>query len=249
MRAGPDAPSNVSQGSPTDSPSDKSNTHSSPSAHATHTTHGSSFPFPITIPPSSHMPHPFNIDYQRESEREEPQSFSPPRPPSPPVPQQTPARPEPRHSNLLEDANSPTESVPFSVSDVYFRHSYSDYTDIDSRRESAVSTLPPHPPLPSSQPNTPPPYIVQRVLGMTPVTPHFPAARLAAGPATQSSSTIAERVLRPGTSPTTGSSSRAPYRMGSLIGPRPRPSTQSGSPNLQLPLQGSWNRGQRSGDQ
>ncbi|KAG1890148.1 hypothetical protein F4604DRAFT_650485 [Suillus subluteus] len=238
MHSGPDAPSTVSQGSQNESPSDKSNAHSSPSAHATHTTHGSSFPFPITIPPSSHMPHPFNIDYQRESEPEEPQSFSPPSPPSPSVPRQAQAPSEPRHSGLLSDADSPaspTESVPFSVSDVYFRHSYSDYTDIDSRRESAASTLPPHPPLPSSQPNTPPPYIVQRVLGMSPVTPNSPATRLAAGPASHSS---AGRVFRPGTSPL-GSSPRGPYRMGSLIGPRPRPST-SGSPNLRLPLQGSW---------
>lgn len=250
IRLGPDAPSTVSQGSQNESPSDKSNSHSSPSGHATHTTHGSSFPFPITIPPSPHMPHPFNIDYHRESEHEELQSFPPPRPPSPPVSRQLQV-PEPRHSGLPSDANSPTsptESVPFSVSDVYFRHSYSDYTDIDSRRESAVSTLPPHPPLPSSQPNTPPPYIVQRVLGMTPVTPHSLAARLAAGPASHSSSSIlAERAFRPGTSPL-GSSPRAPYRMGSLIGPRPRPST-SGSSNLRLPLQGSWSREKRSNDQ
>ncbi|KAG2342846.1 hypothetical protein BDR05DRAFT_963644 [Suillus weaverae] len=245
MRPGPDAPSTVSQGSHNESPSDKSNTHSSPSAHATHTTHGSSFPFPITIPPSSHMPHPFNINYQHE----ELQSFSPPRPPSPPVLRQAQVPSEPRHSGLPSDANSPTsptESVPFSVSEVYFRHSYSDYTDIDSRRESAASALPPHPPLPSSQPNTPPPYIVQRVLGMTPVTPHSPAARLAAGPASHSLSTIAERVFRPGTSPQ-GSSPRGPYRMGSLIGPRPRPST-SGSPTLRLPLQGSWSREKKSND-
>lgn len=241
MHSVPDAPSTVSQGSHNESPSDKSNAHSSPSAHATHTTHGSSFPFPITIPPSSHMPHPFNIDYQPESEPEELQSLSTPRPPSPPVPQQAQAPSEPRHSGLPPDANSPTsptESVPFSVSDVHFRHSYSDYTDIDSRRESVVSTLPPHPPLPSSQPNTPPPYIVQRVLGISPVTPHSPAARLAAGPAGHPSSTIAERVFRPGTSPV-GSPPRAPYRMSSLIGPRPPPSTP-GSPNLRLPLQGSW---------
>lgn len=246
IRPGPDAPSTVSQGSQNESPSDKSNSNSSPSAQATHTTHGSSFPFPITIPPSSHMPHPFNIDYQRDSEHEEIQSFPPPPPPSPPVPRQ-PQVPDPRHSGLPSDANSPTsptESVPFSVSDVYFRHSYSDYTDIDSRRESAASTLPPHPPLPSSEPNTPPPYIVQRVLGMTPVTPHSPAARLAAGPASHSSSMPAGRVFRPGTSPL-GSSSRAPYRMGSLIGPRPRPST-SGSSTLRLPLQGSWSREKRS---
>lgn len=248
MHSGPDAPSNVSQGSHNESPSDKSNAHSSPSGHATHTTHGSSFPFPITIPPSTHMPHPFNIDYQRESEHAELQSFSPPRPPSP-VPRQAQAT-EPRHSGLPSDANSPTsptESVPFSVSDVHFRHSHSDYTDIDSRRESAASTLPPHPPLPSSQPNTPPPYIVQRVLGMTPVTPQFPATRLAAGPASRTSSIIAERVFRPGTSPL-GSSPRAPYRVGSLIGPRPRPST-SGSPHLRLPLQGSWSRDKRGNDQ
>ncbi|KAG1900570.1 uncharacterized protein F5891DRAFT_298567 [Suillus fuscotomentosus] len=249
MHSAPDAPSTVSQGSHNESPSDKSNAHSSPSGHATHTTHGSSFPFPITIPPSTHMPHPFNIDYQRESEHVELQSFSPPRPPSPPVPRQAQAT-EPRHSGLPSDANSPTsptESVPFSVSDVHFRHSHSDYTDIDSRRESAASTLPPHPPLPSPQPNTPPPYIVQRVLGMTPVTPQFPATRLAAGPASHTSSIIAERVFRPGTSPL-GSSPRAPYRVGSLIGPRPRPST-SGSPHLRLPLQGSWSRDKRSNDQ
>ncbi|KAG0700833.1 hypothetical protein DFH29DRAFT_929911 [Suillus ampliporus] len=246
MRPGPDAPYTASQMSHNGTSSDKSNANSSPSAPATHTTHGSSFPFPVTIPPSSHMPHPFNIDYQRENE--EPPSFSPPRPPSPPVTQQAQAPPEPPRSSL--PPNSPTESVPFSVSDVYFRHSYSDYTDIDSRRNSGASALPPHPPLPNSQPNSPnspTPYIVQRVLGMTPVTPHTPAARLAAGPATHLSSTIAERIVRPGTAPQ-GSALKAPYRMGSLIGPRPRPST-SGSPNLQLPLQGSWSRGQRSSDQ
>lgn len=240
MRSGPDAPSTVSQGSHNESPSDKSNTHSSPSAHATHTTHGSSFPFPVTIPPSSYMPHPFNIDCQCESEPDELQSLSPPHPASPPVSRQAQALLEPRNSGIPSDANSstsPTESVPFSVSDIHFRHSYS---DIDSRRESAVSALPPHPPLPSSQPNTPPPYIVQRVLGITPVTPDSPAARLAAGPASHSSSIIAERVFRPGTSPL-GHSSRAPHRMSSLIGPRPRPLI-SGSPNLQLPLQGSWTR-------
>ncbi|KAG1751442.1 uncharacterized protein EDB91DRAFT_1243705 [Suillus paluster] len=234
MRPGPDAPYTASQGSHNGTPSDKSNAHSSPSAPATHTTHGSSFPFPITIPPSSHMPHPFNIDYQRESEHEELHSFSPPRPPSPPEIQQVLAPPKPLRSSIPPDASSPTESIPFSVSvsDCLF-----------PPQNSAASALPPHPPLPSSQPNSPPPYIVQRVLGMTPVTSHTPAARLAAGHATHSP-TIAERIVRPVTSPR-GSAPRAPYRVGSLIGPRPRPST-SGSSGLQLPLQGSWSRGQRS---
>jgi hypothetical protein len=242
-RPGPDAPCTVSEGSQTESPSDKSNAHSSPStAPATHTTHGSVFPFPVTIPPSSHMPHPFNIDSQYRREREELQSL----PPAPPVAQQTEVPP---HSVLSPDTNSPTESVPFSVSDVHFRHSYSDYTDADSRRTSAASGLPPHPPLPSSQPNTPPPYIVQRVLGMTPVTSHTPAARLAAGPATFAPSTMARQVARPGTSPV-ASLPRVHYRTGSVIGPRPRPSipgSSRGSPNLQLPLQGSWGgRGSRT---
>jgi hypothetical protein len=232
-RPGPDAPSTVSQGSQTESPSDKSNAHSSPStAPATHTTHGSVFPFPVTIPPSSHMPHPFNIDSQGQREGEELQSS-----PSPSIAQQAEIPP---HSSLPPDANSPTESVPFSVSDIHFRHhSYSEYTDADSRRASGASGLPPHPPLPSSQPNTPPPYIVQRVLGMTPVISHTPAARLAAGPATSAS------LARPGTSPLGPPPSRAHYRTGSVIGPRPRPSAPGsfrGSQSLQLPLQGSWGR-------
>ncbi|OAX41128.1 hypothetical protein K503DRAFT_798227 [Rhizopogon vinicolor AM-OR11-026] len=236
-RPGPDAPSTVSQGSQTESPSDKSIAHSSPStALATHTTHGSLFPFPVTIPPSSHMPHPFNIESQHQREREVLQSLPPP----PPVAQHAEVPP---HSGLLQDANSPTESVPFSVSDVHFRHSYSEYTDADSRRTSAASALPPHPPLPSSQPNLPPPYIVQRVLGMTPVTSHTPAARLAAGPPS-ASSTILRQVARPGTSPV-GSPPRVHYRTGSVIGPRP-PGSSRGSPNLQLPLQGSWGRGLRT---
>lgn len=245
-RPGPDAPSTVSQGSQTESPSDKSNAHSSPStAPATHTTHGSLFPFPVTIPPSPHMPHPFNIDSQRQHEQEELQTFPPPPLPPPPVVQQAEVPP---HPVLPSDASSPTESVPFSVSDVHFRHSYSDYTDAGSRRTSGTSALPSHPPLPSSQPDTPPPSIVQRVLGMTPVTSHTPAARLAARPTTSATSMMASQVARPGTSPV-GSPLRSHYRTGSVIGPRPRPSMPGsfrGSQNLQLPIQGSWGRGPRT---
>ncbi|KAG6375540.1 hypothetical protein JVT61DRAFT_3100 [Boletus reticuloceps] len=156
------------------------------------------------------------------------------------------APPELTHS----PANSPTESVPFSVSEIYFRHSFSDYAGFDSQRGSVSSALPPHPPLPhrdGSQAGTPtypqpPPYIVQRVLGlqMSPLSPLSPSV-FAASRATLSSPTISvSRSGRPGAaSPQSGT-----FRVGSLLGPRPRPSTPGsigsirGSAAPQLPMQG-----------
>ncbi|KAI0373937.1 hypothetical protein BV20DRAFT_589765 [Pilatotrama ljubarskyi] len=88
---------------------------------------------------------------------------------------------------------SPTDSIPFTVSDIHFRHStHSSYSGHpESRRASAQrlsgSHRPPHPPLPgiASGPSSPtrathhrpgstggsqtvPPFIVQRILGRTP---------------------------------------------------------------------------------
>ncbi|KIJ68089.1 hypothetical protein HYDPIDRAFT_25534 [Hydnomerulius pinastri MD-312] len=247
----PDAPSTVSRGSHTETPSDNSNGYSYPSAPTTHT-HGSSpFPFPITITPSIHIPHPFNDVPERHT--------SPSPPPSPqlssPQPTQQLQVPHPSpHETFGSPANSPTESVPFSVSDIHFRHSFSDYAEIDSRRTSAASGLPPHPPLPhrdGSQQSTPtftppPPYIVQRVLGlsMTPLSPPTPAARLAAPltPASTSSTIRVSSARRPGTAPTITSNPSSPFRIGSLLGPRPRPSTaestRGGTAAPQLPMQG-----------
>ncbi|KAI0745858.1 hypothetical protein C8Q76DRAFT_607014 [Earliella scabrosa] len=93
------------------------------------------------------------------------------------------------------DANqlpSPTDSVPYTVSDIHFRHSthssISPISPVESRRASAYrlsgSHRPPHPPLPSAGPSSPtrpthhrggsqggsqsvPPFIVQRILGRT----------------------------------------------------------------------------------
>ncbi|KAF9010738.1 hypothetical protein BDQ17DRAFT_1421079 [Cyathus striatus] len=68
----------------------------------------------------------------------------------------------------LEDPSSPTESIPFSISDLNFRHSDSESQD---PREASDSQFPTHPPLPGSEASTPlssPNFIVQRVLGMTP---------------------------------------------------------------------------------
>jgi hypothetical protein len=247
----PDAPSTVSRGSHPETSSDSSNGYTHPSAPTIHT-HGSSpFPFPVTIPPSTHMPHPFNVV---------PERYTPPSPP-PPVPshishqflqvrQFSPHEP-------ISPVNSLTESVPFSVSDIHFRHSFSDYAGVDSRRTSVASTLPPHPPLPhhgGSQPSTPaysppPPYVVQRVLGL-PMTPFIsppPVGRANAPPVSTSSTAHVSSTGRPlGTavSPTWPPTSQ--FRIGSLLGPRPRPprsrpstaGSARGTAAPQLPMQG-----------
>lgn len=231
----PDAPSTASGGS---HPSDNSGSHTVPSAPTTHTQISSAFPFPITIPPSAHIAHPSVHVPERH--------ITPP-PPSPHTP---PSQPD-QHSQIpetappefaLDPADSPTESVPFSVSDIHFRHSYSDYAGLDSQRASASSGLPPHPPLPhldGSQANTPiyysppPPYIVQRVLGLPTVSPLNPLSL------TSNDSML--RAGRPGTAPT---HLAPPSRVGSLLGPRPRPSTGGsvrGSAVPQLPMQGGRN--------
>ncbi|PIL35964.1 hypothetical protein GSI_01624 [Ganoderma sinense ZZ0214-1] len=85
---------------------------------------------------------------------------------------------------------SPTDSIPYTVSDIHFRHSTHSSVSMpaESRRTSAYrwsgSHRPPHPPLPSAGPSSPvrgshrrggsqsgsqsvPPLIVQRLLGRT----------------------------------------------------------------------------------
>ncbi|KIK93438.1 hypothetical protein PAXRUDRAFT_515677 [Paxillus rubicundulus Ve08.2h10] len=246
----PDAPSTVSRGSHPDTPSDNSNGYTQPSAPTIHT-HGSSpFPFPVTIPPSTHMPHPFNVVPGRHT------SPSPP----PPVPshmshqflqvrQFSPHEP-------ISPVNSLAESVPFSVSDIHFRHSFSDYAGVDSRRTSTASTLPPHPPLPhhGSQSSTPaysppPPYVVQRVLGL-PMTPLISPSRVVRAdtpPATMATTAQVSSTGRPlgsAVSPTLQPTSQ--FRIGSLLGPRPRPprprpsttGSARGTAAPQLPMQG-----------
>ncbi|KAF8840701.1 hypothetical protein BDN67DRAFT_968142 [Paxillus ammoniavirescens] len=247
----PDAPSTVSRGSHPETSSDNSNGYTHPSAPTIHT-HGSSpFPFPVTIPPSTHMPHPFNVV---------PERYTPPSPP-PPVPshishqflqvrQFSPHEP-------ISPVNSLTESVPFSVSDIHFRHSFSDYAEVDSRRGSAASTLPPHPPLPhhgGSQPSSPaysppPPYVVQRVLGlpMTPLIPPPHVGRATAPPVGRPSTSYVSSTGRPlGTAAFPTSPPTSQFRIGSLLGPRPRPSrprpstagSARGTAAPQLPMQG-----------
>lgn len=243
MAPKPDAPSTASGGS---HPSDNSGTHTVPSAPTTHTQRSSAFPFPITIPPSTHIAPPTVPPSQAE---DVPERHSTPSPPHTPPPTrldqylQVPhiAPPELVHS----PAHSPTESVPFSVSEIHFRHSFSDYTGLDSQRASVSSALPPHPPLPriDGSPTTtptyspPPPYIVQRVLGLplSPLSPISPSARMHA--TSSNPTTPVSSVTRPGTAPT----QLASFRVGSLLGPRPRPSTAGsirGSASRQLPLQG-----------
>lgn len=232
----PDAPSTASGGS---HPSDNSGSHTVPSAPTTHTQTSSAFPFPITIPPSVHTVHPSDHVPERHI--------------TPPLPHTPPSKPD-QHSQIpqiappefaLPPAGSPTESIPFSVSDIYFRHSFSDYTGLDSQRESVSSVLPPHPPLPhldgyqASTPmySPPPPYIVQRVLGlpMSPLSPLPP--RTTSRMTSDSPTSTALHTGRPGT-PT---QLAPPLRVGSLLGPRPRPSTAGsirGSAAPQLPMQG-----------
>jgi hypothetical protein len=239
----PDAPSTASGGS---HPSDSSGAQTTPAvAPTTHTQRSTPFPFPITIPPSTHIVPPTAPPSAHAPERD----IIPSPPHTPPakldqylqVPQIVP--PE---LTLTPPANSPTESVPFSVSEIHFRHSFSDYATLDSQRGSVSSVLPPHPPLPhldGSQASTPPyppppPYIVQRVLGlpMTPFSPLSPFAFTTTSRITSDNPTnIAGR-------PETASTHLAPpFRVGSLLGPRPRPLTAGsirGSAPLQLPMQG-----------
>lgn len=88
---------------------------------------------------------------------------------------------------------SPTDSIPYTVSDIHFRHSTHSSVSMpaESRRTSAYrwsgSHRPPHPPLPSAGPSSPtrpshrrggsqsgsqsvPPLIVQRLLGRAAVS-------------------------------------------------------------------------------
>ena len=112
-------------------------------------------------------------------------------PSTPDTPEQEgPDQPFPYDANQLP---SPTDSVPYTVSDIHFRHStHSSILSMptaESRRASANiyrlsgSHRPPHPPLPSAGPSSPtrpthqrggsqaggsqsvPPFIVQRILG------------------------------------------------------------------------------------
>ncbi|KAF8557683.1 hypothetical protein OG21DRAFT_1505182 [Imleria badia] len=240
MAPKPDAPSTASGGS---HPSDNSGAPTAPSAPTTHTQRSSPFPFPITIPPSTHIAPPAVHVPERHITPSPPQT-----PPSKPdqylqVPQIAP--PE----IALSPASSPTESVPFSVSEIHFRHSFSDYTSLNSQRASVSSVLPPHPPLPhrdGSQASTPtysppPPYIVQRVLGL-PMSPLSAVSPFAFRTTLRTTSSAPTSPLsstgRPGTAPTQPA---PPHRIGSLLGPRPRPSTVGsirGSAAPQLPMQG-----------
>ncbi|KAI6121817.1 hypothetical protein F5141DRAFT_536756 [Pisolithus sp. B1] len=237
----PDAPSTPPGSSDTGSPSDNSNGHSFPSAPTTNTQGSAPFPYPVA------MPHPFNAISLEQSPSPTSTSLSPG------------AANEPRARAVTSsdtpsgDPHSPTESVPFSVSDIYFRHSFSDSNPLDSRRTSANSGLPPHPPLPHREdsdtvpplPAPLPPYIVQRVLGMTPVNVP-PSLRLARYQPPSSATIPASRVhstpRRPGTAPSSVTTLGSTIRISNLQGPRPRPST-SGTPTRsntapQLPLQG-----------
>ncbi|KAF8134454.1 hypothetical protein EV363DRAFT_1430019 [Boletus edulis] len=237
MAPKPDAPSTASGGS---QPSDDSGTHTAPSAPTT-TQRSSPFPFPITIPPSTDVAPPSAPPADDDIEGH---------PTSSPAQYLQIPQIAPPELTLSPANNSPTESVPFSVSEIYFRHSFSDYAGFDSQRGSVSSALPPHPPLPhrdGSQAGTPtysqpPPYIVQRVLGLqtSPLSPLSPSV-FTTSRATLSSPTIS--VSRSGrlggASPQSGT-----FRVGSLLGPRPRPSTPGsigsirGSAAPQLPMQG-----------
>ncbi|EIW83096.1 hypothetical protein CONPUDRAFT_81172 [Coniophora puteana RWD-64-598 SS2] len=149
---------------------------------------GSPFPFPVTRPSSSSYDHlnnaPQSVGDEAEDEilRYQPRD----RPSPPPLPHPlritvpTPASLSPQNAPTTPYSSelpeiSPTSSVPFSVSDLQFRHSGSSWgPSPDSRRVSAVSGFS-HMSRPggrrmsnSAQAYIPPtPYIVQRVLGMT----------------------------------------------------------------------------------
>ncbi|KAG8214104.1 hypothetical protein J3R82DRAFT_10863 [Butyriboletus roseoflavus] len=229
LTAKPDAPSTASNGS---HPSDNSGPHTVPSAPTMHTQTSSAFPFPVTIPPSAHIAHTSDHVPERHI-------TPPPLPTPPPQSDQHPQIPQIAPPELaLDPVDSPTSSVPFSVSDIHFRNSYSDYAGLDSRRVSASSALPPHPPLPhldGSQASTlayssPPPYIVQRVLGL-PMSP--------LNPLSLTSNNIMLHAGRPGIAPT---QLVPPSHVGSLLGPRPRTTSTAGSVRgtaaPQLPMQG-----------
>ena len=233
MAPKPDAPSTASGGS---HPSDGSGVHTAPSP-TTHTQRSSPFPIPISIPPLTHIVPPTAPPSTHVPERH----ITPSPPHTPPAkPDQYLRVPQIAPPELvLTPANSPTESVPFSVSEIHFRHSFSDYATLDSQRGSVSSVLPPHPPLPhldGSQAtySPPPPYIVQRVLGlpMSPFSPLSPFA-LATTP----------RIISDNPANPAGRQGvvAPPFRVGSLLGPRPRPLTAGsirGSAPLQLPMQG-----------
>jgi len=248
----PDAPSTASGGS---HPSNNSGTHTVLSAPTTHTQRSSTFPFPITIPPSTHITPATATPSEHGPERHITLAPSSPHTlPAKPdqylqVPQITPP------DLALTSASSPTESVPFSVSDIHFRHSASDYAGLDSQRGSVSSVLPPHPPLPYldgsqasiSTYSPPPPYIVRRVLGlpMSPLGPLSSEPTIAPRRTPGHPGTTIESARRPGTAPT-----QPPHRVGSLLGPRPLPSTVGsirGAAPPQLPMQGGRgsSRGQR----
>lgn len=116
----------------------------------------SSFPFPVSLPASPHHP---------EGHR-----------PSPPrIPQGLPQLGAPSISTRPPETNnleSPTESVPMSISDLHFTHS-----DSEGSEPSNSSHLPRHPPLPnidvsheSEEDMTTPTFVVARVLGMATAT-------------------------------------------------------------------------------
>ncbi|KAL0956634.1 hypothetical protein HGRIS_002768 [Hohenbuehelia grisea] len=177
---GPSQPSSESR--------QRSQSHSQSESSGQGSSSSGNFPFPVSLPPSPHHPPGSYV-------------FTQPLVASPPdSPQDLPSVPRlniidssphsstlavrPRHPSALgvptpPEAISPTESIPMSVSDIHFRHSDSDSAgDAMSRRESTVSHLPPHPPLPghtSMTEETMDPasaasaqFIVQRVLGRSP---------------------------------------------------------------------------------
>ncbi|KAJ3726930.1 hypothetical protein C8R42DRAFT_717760 [Lentinula raphanica] len=102
----------------------------------------SNFPFPVSLPASPHHPEGFK--------------------PSPPVSPsgmnlQVPGRLDihPFGTNPMNPV-SPSDSVPISISDLYFRHSDSENDELTTDHTvGSGSHLPPHPPLPGSLPPTP----------------------------------------------------------------------------------------------
>ncbi|KAJ7772692.1 hypothetical protein DFH07DRAFT_170627 [Mycena maculata] len=117
----------------------------------------SNFPFPVSLPPSPHHP--------EGTFMHAPSSFA--------TNLELPGQPGHRSSLnahptdlVSENATSPTDSVPMSISDIHFQH-----TDSGSGRHSSggLPTHPPLPPAPSQGEETP--YIVQRVVGMSTPSP------------------------------------------------------------------------------
>jgi hypothetical protein len=154
------------------------------------------FPYPVSLPPSPHHP---------EGHK---------RTPSPPLPWQSPVHTRDTSAaqtsvHPFEDVASPTDSVPMSVSDIKFRHSTS--TGVESHSGSHSSVLPPHPPLPGregddSDVGTPgvstPHYIVQRVLGQTPIASAIALGFNTTGPPSDSPVTLTQRNDNPTTTRT-----------------------------------------------